>query len=93
MAVGGAQLVVYGAAALALRVLNRGSWPPLMDKAAGGLGKVLWHQEAQSAALRAPETGRVIRFFAADATPAPRSNFKYSVASHQDAVIWRAAGA
>ncbi|HEX3882476.1 MAG TPA: glycosyltransferase family 2 protein [Stellaceae bacterium] len=43
MAVGGAQLVVYGAAALTLRLLHRGDWLPLMDKAAAGLGKLLWH--------------------------------------------------
>ena len=43
MAVGGAQLVLYGSAAVAMRLLRRGSWLPLMDKAAAGLGKLLWH--------------------------------------------------
>jgi hypothetical protein len=43
MAVGAAQLVVYGAVALALRLLHRGDWLPVMDKAAAGLGKLLWH--------------------------------------------------
>jgi succinoglycan biosynthesis protein ExoM len=43
MAIGGAQFVVYGMAALALRLLRRGDWLPLMDKAASGLGKMLWH--------------------------------------------------
>jgi hypothetical protein len=56
MAVGGAQLVVYGAAALALRILNRDSWLPLMDKAAGGLGKVLWHPKLNPQLYRRPQT-------------------------------------
>lgn len=43
MAIGAAQFTVYGAAALALRLLRRDSWLPLMDKAVSGLGKVLWH--------------------------------------------------
>lgn len=43
MAIGAAQFIVYGAAALTVRVLHRGSWLPLMDKAVSGLGKVLWH--------------------------------------------------
>lgn len=43
MAIGAAQFVVYGTAALALRLVRRDSWLPLMDKAVSGLGKVLWH--------------------------------------------------
>lgn len=43
MVFGAAQAVFYGAAALVLRLLQRDRWLPLMDKAAAGLGKVLWH--------------------------------------------------
>lgn len=43
MLVGGGQLLFYGSAALAMRLLGRGDWLPLMDKAAAGLGKLLWH--------------------------------------------------
>jgi succinoglycan biosynthesis protein ExoM len=55
MAIGGAQFVVYGAAALALRLLHRGGWLPLMDKAAGGLGKVLWHPKLNPQLYRRPQ--------------------------------------
>ncbi len=47
MFAGSAQVVVYGSAALTLKLLNRGRWLPLMDKAAAGLGKVLWHPRLQ----------------------------------------------
>jgi hypothetical protein len=43
MLAGGIQAVLYGPAAVALRLLRRNQWLPLMDKAAGGLGKLLWH--------------------------------------------------
>lgn len=56
MAIGGAQCVVYGAAALALRLLRRDSWLPLMDKAASGLGKVLWHPKLNLQLYRRPQT-------------------------------------
>jgi hypothetical protein len=56
MAIGGAQFVVYGAAALALRLLHRNSWLPLMDKAASGLGKVLWHPKLNPQLYRRPQT-------------------------------------
>jgi succinoglycan biosynthesis protein ExoM len=56
MAIGGAQFVVYGVAAVALRLLHRGSWLPLMDKAAAGLGKVLWHPKLNPQLYRRPQT-------------------------------------
>jgi hypothetical protein len=37
------QVALYGPAALALKLLKRGNWLPLMAKAVGGLGKVMWH--------------------------------------------------
>ena len=43
MLAGGIQVALYGPAALALRLLHRARWLPLMDKAAGGLGKLVWH--------------------------------------------------
>jgi glycosyltransferase involved in cell wall biosynthesis len=43
MAVGGAQAVLYGPPALALKALKHERWLPLMAKAAAGLGKLLWH--------------------------------------------------
>lgn len=42
MAVGCAQVAVYAPAALALRLLGRDPFPA-MARAAGGLGKILWH--------------------------------------------------
>jgi len=42
MAVGAAQVVVYGLAALALTVLNSPRRADLMDRAAQGLGKLFW---------------------------------------------------
>jgi hypothetical protein len=56
MAIGGAQFIVYGAAGLALRLLHRDSWLPLMDKAASGLGKVLWHPKLNPQLYRRPQT-------------------------------------
>jgi succinoglycan biosynthesis protein ExoM len=55
MAIGGAQFIVYGTAALALRLLHRGDWLPLMDKAAAGLGKVLWHPKLNPQLYRRPQ--------------------------------------
>jgi hypothetical protein len=43
MVFGAIQVVLYGPAALMLRLLRHDRWLPLMDKAAAGLGKVLWH--------------------------------------------------
>ena len=43
MATGCAQAVLYAPAALLLRALNRERWLPVMVKAVGGLGKVIWH--------------------------------------------------
>jgi cellulose synthase/poly-beta-1,6-N-acetylglucosamine synthase-like glycosyltransferase len=56
MAIGGAQFIVYGGAALALRLMGRGDWLPLMDKAAAGLGKVLWHPKLNPQLYRRPQT-------------------------------------
>lgn len=43
MAVGCVQIVLYTPAALVLRLFNHERWLPVAAKAAGGLGKVLWH--------------------------------------------------
>jgi succinoglycan biosynthesis protein ExoM len=43
MAVGFAQVVLYGPAALALKVIRHERWLPVMAKAVGGLGKLFWH--------------------------------------------------
>ena len=43
MAGGCVQLALYGPAALALKALNHERWLPVMAKAVGGLGKLLWH--------------------------------------------------
>jgi succinoglycan biosynthesis protein ExoM len=43
MAGGCVQVALYGPAALALKALNHRRWLPVMAKAAGGLGKLLWH--------------------------------------------------
>lgn len=43
MAGGCAQLAVYGPMALTLKALRRDNWLPVMAKAVGGLGKLLWH--------------------------------------------------
>jgi len=43
MAGGCVQLALYGPAALALRALKHERWLPVMAKAVGGLGKLLWH--------------------------------------------------
>ena len=40
---GGVQVVFYGPAGLALKALNHERWLPVMAKAVGGLGKLLWH--------------------------------------------------
>jgi succinoglycan biosynthesis protein ExoM len=37
------QVALYGPAALALKAVNHAKWLPVMAKAAGGLGKLLWH--------------------------------------------------
>jgi hypothetical protein len=43
MAVGCAQVVLYGPAALALKAVRHDRWLPVMAKAVGGLGKLFWH--------------------------------------------------
>ncbi|HYM72688.1 MAG TPA: glycosyltransferase family 2 protein [Stellaceae bacterium] len=43
MAGGCVQVALYGPMALALKAINHARWLPLMAKAVGGLGKVLWH--------------------------------------------------
>jgi glycosyltransferase involved in cell wall biosynthesis len=43
MAGGAVQVALYGPAALALKTANHARWLPLMAKAAGGLGKLLFH--------------------------------------------------
>jgi glycosyltransferase involved in cell wall biosynthesis len=43
MAVGCAQVVLYGPAALALKAMRHDHWLPVMAKAVGGLGKLFWH--------------------------------------------------
>src|SRR3984957_976816 len=43
MAAGCVQLALYGPAALALKAMNHERWLPVMAKAVGGLGKLLWH--------------------------------------------------
>jgi succinoglycan biosynthesis protein ExoM len=43
MAGGCAQLVLYGPAALVMKAMRHDSWLPVMAKAVGGLGKLLWH--------------------------------------------------
>ncbi len=47
MLAGSAQVVVFGPAALALRILKDPRWVAVMDRAALGLGKVLWHPRWQ----------------------------------------------
>jgi succinoglycan biosynthesis protein ExoM len=43
MAGGCVQVVLYGPAALTLKVFNHKRWLPFMAKAVGGLGKLFWH--------------------------------------------------
>ncbi|HWB49552.1 MAG TPA: glycosyltransferase family 2 protein [Stellaceae bacterium] len=43
MAAGGVQVALYGPAGLMLKALNHERWLPVMAKAVGGLGKLLWH--------------------------------------------------
>jgi hypothetical protein len=43
MATGCIQVALYGPVALALKALNHERWLPVMAKAVGGLGKLLWH--------------------------------------------------
>lgn len=43
MAVGCVQVALYGPPAIILRWFNHDNWLPIMAKAVGGLGKVLWH--------------------------------------------------
>jgi len=43
MAVGLAQVALFGPPALVLKALNHRRWLPIMAKAAGGLGKLFWH--------------------------------------------------
>lgn len=55
MAIGAAQFIVYGSAALVLRLSHQDDWLPLMDKAAAGLGKVLWHPKLNLQLYRRPQ--------------------------------------
>jgi glycosyltransferase involved in cell wall biosynthesis len=43
MAGGLVQIILYGPAALVLKLFKHELWLPLMAKAVGGLGKVVWH--------------------------------------------------
>src|SRR5204863_1272629 len=43
MAAGAVQLILFGLAGTALRLVNHRRWLPLMDRAVLGLGKLLWH--------------------------------------------------
>src|ERR1700722_1691535 len=43
MAAGCVQVALYVPAALALKAMNHERWLPVMAKAVGGLGKLLWH--------------------------------------------------
>ncbi len=43
MAGGCAQVALYGPTALAMKAMRRDGWLPVMAKAVGGLGKLLWH--------------------------------------------------
>jgi hypothetical protein len=43
MAAGFVQVALYGPAALTLKALRHERWLPVMAKAVGGLGKLLWH--------------------------------------------------
>jgi glycosyltransferase involved in cell wall biosynthesis len=43
MAGGGMQVMLYAPVAFALKALKHERWLPFMAKAAGGLGKLLWH--------------------------------------------------
>lgn len=43
MAVGLGQFALYAPAALLLRIINHKRWLPTAAKAAGGLGKLMWH--------------------------------------------------
>ena len=52
MAAGCAQLVLFGLAGAALRIVNDRRWLPLMDRAMLGLGKMLWHPKLQRAFYR-----------------------------------------
>ncbi len=54
MAAGAVQLACYFPAALAMKLLHRERWLPLMDKAAAGLGKLLWHPRLHLQLYRPP---------------------------------------
>ena len=43
MLIGAAQVCIYGAGSIALRLLGRDAWLTAMAKAASGAGKVMWH--------------------------------------------------
>jgi Glycosyl transferase family 2 len=47
MVAGCAQVLLFGVPALLLRTLRHRRWLPLMDRAALGLGKLLWHPSLQ----------------------------------------------
>ena len=52
MAAGIAQLILFGLAAAVFRIVDDRRWLPLMDRAALGLGKLLWHPKLQRAFYR-----------------------------------------
>lgn len=62
MAVGAAQLMLHGAAALALKLAGRGDWLRQADRASRGLGKIVWWPELHfygagaASAARRPST-------------------------------------
>jgi hypothetical protein len=43
MAIGAAQVCLYGPLAIGLRLFGRAEWLSAMAKAASGLGKLFWH--------------------------------------------------
>src|SRR5262249_56290215 len=58
MAGGAVQVLLYGPVALALKGLRHKSWLPLMAKAVGGLGKVVWHPSPHLRMDRWPSLAR-----------------------------------
>lgn len=59
MVIGAGQTVVWGAAALALTLLNRPSRAGMMDRAARGVGKVLWMKGLEPRFYGARELARL----------------------------------
>ena len=52
MFAGGAQVLLFGPTAVVLRLVNHPRWLALMDRAAQGLGKMLWHPSWQKRLYR-----------------------------------------